>query len=268
MTVSTVTCRTAGSLCGARCDRRGAGRWRERARCAPMRACPRADPPRRGRTSSGRSPSRGGALHEGGAAAARAARPAASQRPDAPAQQHACEVWHGNLFGRAWIFPSVTGSHESARRYPRNVRERVPGLDHRSLESAHSARRTKEGTDEDFRTGTLAGAGSFRCEECEYAVALTSATRYPKSPSCGGDRFRRATCSESTPPPTPSPRGAGPRLARRARDALVFNGDYVAYKSDERAYRYVPSQDGWTRVGRSLSAHVRLDDPTVSADTR
>ena len=26
----------------------------------------------------------------------------------------------------------------------------------------------------------------------------------------------------------------------------------------------VPLQDGWTRVGRSLSAHVRLDDPTVS----
>ena len=26
----------------------------------------------------------------------------------------------------------------------------------------------------------------------------------------------------------------------------------------------VPLQDGWTRVGRSLSAHVRFDDPTVS----
>jgi pSer/pThr/pTyr-binding forkhead associated (FHA) protein len=26
----------------------------------------------------------------------------------------------------------------------------------------------------------------------------------------------------------------------------------------------VPLQDGWTRVGRSLSAHIRFDDPTVS----
>ena len=26
----------------------------------------------------------------------------------------------------------------------------------------------------------------------------------------------------------------------------------------------MPLQDGWTRIGRSLSAHVRLDDPTVS----
>ena len=28
--------------------------------------------------------------------------------------------------------------------------------------------------------------------------------------------------------------------------------------------RVVPLQDGWTRIGRSLSAHIRFDDPTVS----
>jgi pSer/pThr/pTyr-binding forkhead associated (FHA) protein len=28
--------------------------------------------------------------------------------------------------------------------------------------------------------------------------------------------------------------------------------------------RVFPLQDGWTRIGRSLSAHVRFDDPTVS----
>jgi pSer/pThr/pTyr-binding forkhead associated (FHA) protein len=28
--------------------------------------------------------------------------------------------------------------------------------------------------------------------------------------------------------------------------------------------RVVPLQEGWTRVGRSLSAHIRFDDPTVS----
>jgi pSer/pThr/pTyr-binding forkhead associated (FHA) protein len=26
----------------------------------------------------------------------------------------------------------------------------------------------------------------------------------------------------------------------------------------------VPLQEGWTRIGRSLSAHIRFDDPTVS----
>jgi pSer/pThr/pTyr-binding forkhead associated (FHA) protein len=48
-----------------------------------------------------------------------------------------------------------------------------------------------------------------------------------------------------------------------ARDALVANGDYVAFERDGRV-NVVALQDGWTRVGRSLSAHVRFDDPTVS----
>jgi pSer/pThr/pTyr-binding forkhead associated (FHA) protein len=48
-----------------------------------------------------------------------------------------------------------------------------------------------------------------------------------------------------------------------ARDALVSEGDYLAFDDDERVH-VMPLQDGWTRVGRSLSAHVRFDDPTVS----
>jgi pSer/pThr/pTyr-binding forkhead associated (FHA) protein len=28
--------------------------------------------------------------------------------------------------------------------------------------------------------------------------------------------------------------------------------------------RIIPLQEGWTRLGRSLAAHVRFDDPTVS----
>jgi pSer/pThr/pTyr-binding forkhead associated (FHA) protein len=48
-----------------------------------------------------------------------------------------------------------------------------------------------------------------------------------------------------------------------ARDALVAPGGYLAFEDDERV-RVVPLQEGWTRIGRSLSAHIRFDDPTVS----
>jgi pSer/pThr/pTyr-binding forkhead associated (FHA) protein len=48
-----------------------------------------------------------------------------------------------------------------------------------------------------------------------------------------------------------------------AREALVAAGDYLAYEDDARV-RVVALQEGWTRVGRSLSAHIRFDDPTVS----
>jgi pSer/pThr/pTyr-binding forkhead associated (FHA) protein len=53
-----------------------------------------------------------------------------------------------------------------------------------------------------------------------------------------------------------------------ARGALIdagdaAAGDYLAVEMDDNV-RILPLTDGWTRVGRSLSADVRLDDPTVS----
>jgi pSer/pThr/pTyr-binding forkhead associated (FHA) protein len=43
----------------------------------------------------------------------------------------------------------------------------------------------------------------------------------------------------------------------------VHPGAYLAFEEDDRV-RVVPLQEGWTRIGRSLSAHIRFDDPTVS----
>jgi pSer/pThr/pTyr-binding forkhead associated (FHA) protein len=48
-----------------------------------------------------------------------------------------------------------------------------------------------------------------------------------------------------------------------AREALLAAGDYLAYEDDERV-RVVALQEGWTRIGRSLTARIRFDDPTVS----
>jgi predicted nucleic acid-binding Zn-ribbon protein len=114
--------------------------------------------------------------------------------------------------------------------------------------------------------GTLAGAGSFRCEGCGFAVALHELDQVPGCPQCGGKKFKRASMFMS--------RGNTEELDQvhevdvpgwlvEARDALVTNGDYVAFEREGRV-NVVPLQDGWTRVGRSLSAHVRFDDPTVS----
>jgi pSer/pThr/pTyr-binding forkhead associated (FHA) protein len=43
----------------------------------------------------------------------------------------------------------------------------------------------------------------------------------------------------------------------------VADGDYLAFDDGERV-KIVALQQGWTRIGRSLAAHVRFDDPTVS----
>jgi pSer/pThr/pTyr-binding forkhead associated (FHA) protein len=68
---------------------------------------------------------------------------------------------------------------------------------------------------------------------------------------------------EDVPQPDRHPVEAPPHWLGDARGALVRPGDYLAFEDDERV-RVVPLQEGWTRIGRSLSAHVRFDDPTVS----
>jgi pSer/pThr/pTyr-binding forkhead associated (FHA) protein len=49
----------------------------------------------------------------------------------------------------------------------------------------------------------------------------------------------------------------------RARDELTEPGEYVLYE-DDRETKTVALTREWTRIGRSLAADVRFDDPTVS----
>ena len=117
---------------------------------------------------------------------------------------------------------------------------------------------------EEFSAGTLAGAGSFHCDSCGFAVALHERDSIPSCPECGGSRFKRASLfSDPVQAPVHHEVGDPPDWLEEAREALVAPGAYLAFEEDERL-RVVPLQEGWTRVGRSLSAHIRFDDPTVS----
>ena len=121
---------------------------------------------------------------------------------------------------------------------------------------------------EAFAAGTLAGTGSFRCESCGFAVALHELDEVPECPQCGGEKFKRASMfmarvpGRDTQEHTQVPEVEDPEWLEDARDALVADGDYIAFEDDHS--RVIPLQHGWTRVGRSLSAHIRFDDPTVS----
>ena len=117
---------------------------------------------------------------------------------------------------------------------------------------------------EAFSAGTLAGAGSFHCDSCGFAVALQERDAVPACPECGGHRFRRASLfGDPVEGPKRHQIGEPPDWLHDAREALVRPGAYLAFEDDDRV-RVVPLQEGWTRVGRSLSAHIRFDDPTVS----
>ena len=120
---------------------------------------------------------------------------------------------------------------------------------------------------ESLTTGTLAGTGSFRCEECGYVVTLAAADSLPDCPGCGGSRFARASLFSSgrfqrrpSDEPTIEERRA---LVAKARRMITEPGQYLAWREGGRV-RVAPLEREWTRVGRSLAADVRFDDPTVS----
>ena len=117
---------------------------------------------------------------------------------------------------------------------------------------------------EAFSTGTLPGAGSFHCEACGYAIALHERDQVPSCPNCRGGRFSRSSMfAPGGAADAVAPEVERPDWVADAREALATGGDYLAYDDGDRV-RVVPLQEGWTRVGRSLAAHVRFEDPTVS----
>lgn len=116
-----------------------------------------------------------------------------------------------------------------------------------------------------FRPGTLAGAGSFRCDVCGFAVALHELDQIPACPHCGSGRFKRSSIfgDHAEAEPWGGGRAERPDWLDECREALVADGHYLAYRDDDRV-RVVPLEEGWTRIGRSMAAHVHFDDPTIS----
>jgi hypothetical protein len=123
---------------------------------------------------------------------------------------------------------------------------------------------------ESLMSGTLAGTGSFRCEECGYVVTLAAADALPDCPGCGGSAFRRASLfgavgagrfERSVPAPLADGEHADWLEAVRAR--IETPGEHLAYEDGDDIVIFALEKE-WTRIGRSLAADVRFDDPTVS----
>lgn len=74
-----------------------------------------------------------------------------------------------------------------------------------------------------------------------------------------GTRPLRAGTGDERPGPAP---GVRARLAS-ARDAVSEPGEYLVHEEDGEL-RLVRLEGEWTRIGRSLAADVRFDDPAVS----
>ncbi len=128
-------------------------------------------------------------------------------------------------------------------------------------------------------SGTVVGAGSFSCEHCGYTLTLAASDTLTACPGCGGQDFARASLfsTERIPAgatgevPAQSNDGellkpaASDRAERLilARERIEQPGEYLCYEENGEQ-RTIALTREWTRIGRSLAADVRFDDPTVS----
>ena len=131
---------------------------------------------------------------------------------------------------------------------------------------------------ESLTSGTLAGTGSFRCEICAHVITMTTADLLPACPGCDGASFTRASLFDGTARFKRPVFGGTARFKQTGPDAPAADGDALlgaARDAIEEAGRYLVFQDAGTvrtvamtaasmRIGRSLSADLRFEDPTVS----
>jgi predicted nucleic acid-binding Zn-ribbon protein len=108
-------------------------------------------------------------------------------------------------------------------------------------------------------------AGSLICVECGFGISIAGLESLPTCPTCGGSRFRRASIFDQ---PTVDVAAvevaeAEPEWLADARAEAERPGPHLAFEEAGEA-RVVALEEGWTRIGRSGAADVRLDDPTVS----
>jgi predicted nucleic acid-binding Zn-ribbon protein len=129
-------------------------------------------------------------------------------------------------------------------------------------------------------SGGFVGAGSFCCRNCGYTLTLTGEDTLGSCPGCGGDEFARASLFSAGPSPEAQARGEQQTLRHggvlsepapierkamlaEARRQTTQPGEYLCFAEGSET-RTVPLSREWTRIGRSLAADVRFDDPTVS----
>jgi FHA domain/Zinc-ribbon containing domain len=113
---------------------------------------------------------------------------------------------------------------------------------------------------------TAGGVGSFVCQGCSFPVSFEPAESIPECPNCGSTDFRRSSMFEQ---PTlrniaiTRPAAKPEDWLDGVRESISEPGKYLAMFADGHT-RVIELSNGWSRVGRSRSADIRLDDPTVS----
>lgn len=122
-----------------------------------------------------------------------------------------------------------------------------------------------------YESGTFPGAGTYFCVECGTQLALHEDERLPDCPRCGSSRFRLDSIFESmqehgeTTAEFDAPVEAAPRTwLEELRAGLRPGSRHLICRDGDGGVLDFEVEPGWTRIGRSVSADLQLDDPSVS----
>ncbi len=108
--------------------------------------------------------------------------------------------------------------------------------------------------------------GSLSCVGCGFSFSLASLDALPECPNCHGSRFRRDSIFDRPTVDNEAVEAvdAPPEWLAEARAELDRPGHYLAFDDGDGELAVTRLEPGWTRIGRSGAADVRIDDPTVS----
>jgi predicted nucleic acid-binding Zn-ribbon protein len=124
-----------------------------------------------------------------------------------------------------------------------------------------------------YDTGTFPGPGTYFCVECGSQLALREEDQLPDCPRCGASSFQldsifepmqehgeTETTAEFELPAETEPSS----WLLRARTELIVGSRHLVCLNEGGDVLDFEIEWGWTRIGRSITADVRLDDPSVS----
>jgi predicted nucleic acid-binding Zn-ribbon protein len=122
-----------------------------------------------------------------------------------------------------------------------------------------------------YVSGNFPGPGTYFCVKCGSQLALQEDDRLPDCPRCGSSSFRLdsifepmqdhgATTAEFELPTETSPT----EWLAKARTEIEPGSRHLVCRDEEGEILDFEIGDGWTRIGRSVTADLQLDDPSVS----
>ncbi len=124
---------------------------------------------------------------------------------------------------------------------------------------------------ETYQAGGAAAAGSYKCRGCGMRLGIDRLELVPACPACGGTSFRRAPLFDAAQalgsPVTEQhlvlPEQERPEWLAEVTELLAPGDAYLAYE-DDGSIHVIALAEGWSRIGRSATSDIRLDDPSVS----